>query len=384
MAKMKSPEESAQLGRIVATLDARLDAMLPEALRRATAIRGTEQNIHKFHAFIGSRNTKFVDSVREKFDTPEHFFARWLHGLTEECKAAITKRLQWREKYGTPVANVAIFQLVRMVHDPQLREYILLFLERNFYRNLEARIRTKPAEVLWELWFGDNKAVWGLIITPEFRDGRWTNDVSQMRRANYDYWTVEHVLEEGFVNPVDHSRVRFASLAELTAFYQTTLMGRSKSFHERAIADRYVHYLERSPEQSREPFLIPELRYAGLEDLHRYRLDFTVFNVHTMRFIGVELSPHSTHGAVQNTDTKSPEDVNREVAATFTREMQKRNEYFGTFGLTTLTFTDEQLRDPDMCFRQMAIYLTERGQPRPSLAHELQVLEGLDLSEIGH
>lgn len=383
MAKTKSPEDLARIARIEA-LDARLEAMRPDALCRAAAIRGKELNIHMLHAFIGKRNTELVDSIREKFDTPEHFFARWLHGLTEECKAETTKRLQWREKHGTPVANVGIFQLVRMMCDPLLREYTRLFLERNFYRNVEARVRAKPAEPLWSVWFGDNTAVWGLLVTPEFCNGRWTNDVSQMRRAAYDYWTVGHVLDEGLINPGDHSRVRFASLAELIGFYQTRLMGRSKSPHELAIADRYLQYLECSAEPTREPFLIPEMRYGGLEVKHRYRLDFTLLNAYTMRFIGVELSPRSTHATVQAIDTQSPDDVNRGFAAIFAREMQKRNEYFASYGITTLTYTDEQLQDPDACFRQVAPYLLERGQPRPSLAQELQALGCLDLSGIGH
>ena len=37
--------------------------------------------------------------------------------------------------------------------------------------------------------------------------------------------------------------------------------------------------------------------------------------------------------------------------------MEKRNAYFNTFGITTITFTDKLLKDIDDCFEQIQAYL---------------------------
>src|SRR5208283_4406221 len=107
-----------------------------------------------------------------------------------------------------------------------------------------------------------------------------------------------------------------------------------------AIADQYANYLEDSDDHAQEPFLIPELRYAGLEKKHKHRLDFSILNAHTMQFVGFELSPYSTHGEITGIKKKPQIAINKELAETWAREMGKRNDYFENFGISTVTFTD--------------------------------------------
>lgn|GEM_PF-6576304 len=42
-----------------------------------------------------------------------------------------------------------------------------------------------------------------------------------------------------------------------------------------------------------------ELRYEGDVSKHKYRLDFTILNSHSQRFVGFELNPQSTHIKVE-------------------------------------------------------------------------------------
>jgi hypothetical protein len=294
MPRRRSPEAQA-LFELEESLTEQLVEMQPRVLRRAARILGRQKlSIHAFHGIIGGKNNTYVDSVRTKFADPNDFKARWVRGLMDQVRPSL------QQGY----VNAAV-RLGQLLQDRLVRRYTLLFLERNFYRNLEARTRDKPDESLWRLWFGDNKMPWGLIIAPAYRDEEWTNDVSEIRRAEYKYWTVGHVLETGLIDPETEDRMEFDSLGDLVVFYRSVLKRVSNSLYEKAIADRYIDYLENSDDHSGEPFLIPELRYAGLDRKHKHRLDFAILNPHTMRFVGFELSPHSTHGALTGIKNKT-------------------------------------------------------------------------------
>jgi hypothetical protein len=354
------------------SLTARLENMRDAVLRRVATIRGGRSpSVHSFHGVIGGKNNTFVDSIRTKFTDPQDFKARWLRGLMDQARPGLAK--------GNLNAAGSIVQLLK---DETIREYTLLFLERNFYRNLEARTRDKPAESLWRLWFGDNKMTWGLIIAPAHRNDEWTNDVSEIRRAPYKYWTVGHVLETGLIDPASDEPIRFETPGDLMRFYRSVLKRVSNSQYEKAIADRYIQYLEESDDHEHEPFLIPELRYAGLEQEHLYRLDYSILNPHSAEYIGFEFSPHSKHGAIKGLKNKTQSTLNAELAAQWEKEMRKRNSYFSTFGITTVTFTGNDLQDMDQCFEEMKRLLSEREAEPLVLTDELEALDTLDLSQV--
>ncbi len=240
-----------------------------------------------------------------------------------------------------------------MLQDSFLREYIYLFLERNFYRNFEARVRAKPDEALWQIWFGPGQLVWGILISPARRFGQWTNDKSQMRRENYGYWTIEHILETGLIAPEYEDPVTFKDVNALLTFYETVLARVSNSEYERTISRLYLEYVRANDNPEQIPLLIPELRYAGKETKHLYRLDFTVLNPYTMQMTGFEISPASSHMSIAGSTKKTQKALNEELAEKWAKEADKRNAYFEKYGITTVTFTDTELDDLNQCWQRI-------------------------------
>lgn len=344
-------------------ITAELRKLQPDALSRYCASMGRSLSLQSFHATIGGKNNTYVDSVRTQFSDFTDFQAQWLRGLRSELM-----------RHGTPYPDSSAYRIATLLQDPVVQRYTFLFLERNFYRNYAERTRAKPSTSLWRLWFGDRNLHWGLLIAPAHRRGEWTNDKSEMRRADYHYWTVGHVLAEGLVDPSTTEPYRFTDLAGLLAFYRSILRRVSNSLYEKAIADRYVSYIENSSAPLEEPFLIPELRYAGLTARHAHRLDFTVLNAHVMSFTGFELSPHSTHYFMKGITTKTQKEINEDLAAKWDKEMEKRNAYFASYGITTITFADSHLANMDACFEIVAQHLSARPSEVVRVADELRMI----------
>jgi hypothetical protein len=341
-------------------LSEQLENMRPDALERFAVINGPS-TVHQMHAHIGRNNNTFVDSVRMQFHSPDDFIARWLNGLTQlvhERHDAIARR----RRFGDRKRTVEI--IPEMLQEPVLREYIYLFLQRNFYRNFDARVRAKPDNSLWQVWFGPGNLLWGLLISPALRFGEWTNDKSQMRRETYAYWTVEHVLETGLIAPETESPVTFANVDAFLIFYETVLARVSNSEYEKAISKWYMDYVRSHKCPAEIPLLIPELRFAGKETKHLYRLDFSVLNAHTMRMTGFEISPASSHMSIAGIKSKSQKELNEELSKKWGKESGKRNAYFRDYGITTVTFTDVELTDLDACLGDS--FCVRRTFRRPS------------------
>ena len=174
------------------------------------------------------------------------------------------------------------------------------------------------------------------------------------------YWTVGHVISTGLIDPENNEQYEFITVNDLLVFYKNILKRISNSLYEKQIFDLYVEYLKESEDPLSEPFLIPEFRYSGLEVEHEHRLDFTVLNSHTMEMIGFEFSPHSTHMSVKAIIGKKQKELNSELSTKWNKEMSKRNKYFSSYGITTITFTDSYLLDVPNCFVQMKKFLSNR------------------------
>jgi hypothetical protein len=340
----------------------------PEALREFKRIFGID-SIHKMHAHFGRNNNTFVDSIRTQFTDPKDFIARWIVGLKtrlEEIRSSGKLRYQ-NNPFGEEI-------VLRCLQEEPLRKYVLNFLARNFYRNFNARVRAKPTEDLWSIWFGAGNLCWGLVIAPSFRNAQWTNDKSQMRREAYQYWTIGHVLATGIIDPESQQPLRFNSVNDFAIFYRSVLKRVSNSLYEKGISDRYLAYLSQSENPLDEPLLIPELRYAGRDKKHEHRLDFSVLNGHTSTLTGYELSPASTHIAVEGMKAKSQKAVNAELASAWQKEVSKRNDYFEKFGIHIITFADTNLADLDGCFLKMKEALALRNAPKISVKQALSDL----------
>ena len=124
----------------------------------------------------------------------------------------------------------------------------------------------------------------------------------------------------------------------------------------------YIDYINQSTNPMNEPFLIPEFRYAGLERKHIYRLDFTILNIHTDEKVGFEISPQSTHMNVKTINKTKLIDVNKDLSNKWSKEMQKRNDYFSEFDISMITFTDKELEDMPKCFEVIKSYLEKRRE----------------------
>ena len=100
-----------------------------------------------------------------------------------------------------------------------------------------------------------------------------------------------------------------------------------------------------------------------------------------MRCIGIEISPASSHSRVKtlkDKTTKKPtllKDVNIELAKSWNKETSKRNDYFKRFGITTITFSDDDLADLDGCFKEITFELSRRARKIPTVADQIGALK---------
>lgn len=311
----------------------------------------------RFNGLFGGKNNTYVDSVRTQFSDFNDFYSQWLRGLIDQYEQ--------RLNYGPQPNHNAV-----LLKDPEIESFVQLFLERNFYKNLKERTRAKPHEQLWGIWFG-YQVVFGLLIAPKFEMGNWIIDKSEIRRANYEYWTLGHIFEEGLIDSESNKRFKISDLSQFISIYSSIFKKLSNSVYERFIFDRYIDYLSNSLNPSEEPFLIPEIRYAGLEHKHLYRLDFTILNPHSYKYLGFEISPSSSHMSVSGFKEKQKE-VNNELSEKWDKEMKKRNEYFLTYGITTITFTEQMLENKEHCWSIIEECLSERSKIKTSTFDQLE------------
>ena len=319
---------------------------------------------------IGSKNNEFTDCIHREYATAEDFLAEWIKGLVDQQGAKI--------QYGSDGEPVH-YILIEMMHYPIAKNYILNFIKRNFYRNYHERTRFKPLANLWEVWFGSNPLYWGILICPVKRGGSWTNDVSEIRRTSYEYWTVGHVMSTGIVALDSLYPYTFPTLNSFIAFYDHIIKRLSKSVYEQEIMSRYFEYLSKNSNYREVPLLIPEFRYYGDEVDHKYRLDFTILNPYTQRYVAFELSPQSTHMNISGIkkEGKTQKEINDELKIQWQKEMDKRNKYFSQYGITVITFTDAHLQDIDKCFNTIKIYLEERAIPKANYSEQIGRIENI-------
>lgn len=340
-------------------LTAELKKRQDDVLEEYSKIKGRDASIHSFHGTIGNNKAVNLDMVHGTWATHEDYISSWLAGLKDLIAS------------GRPTIMKDMFKV------ESIREYILIFLERDFYRHFKERIRQKPQENLWSIWFGSETLFWGLLIAPRLVDETWENKPGRIRRVQFGYWTVGHVLRTGLVDPENGKLYTFADLNDFLTFYESILKRVSNSIYEKQIFDFYKDYIQNSADPLSEPFLIPEFRYEGLSQKHKYRLDFTILNCHTGERIGFELSPQSTHMAVAGIRSKTQADMNKDLSKKWAHEMQKRNEYFQQFGITTITFTDDDLADMNKCFQAMKYYLEKRKPEQQSIEQQINEIISL-------
>lgn len=343
----KSIEEQA-LSQLDTELTLQLNSLLPSVLKRtATVLSEPITSKQSLHGKIGGKNNLYANVADSHFHDFRAFQTQWAKGMLDT--------------YNRSTHECAVWDIVRLYQDDLCRKYILLFQERNFYRHYTERIRKKPDEQLWEVWFG-NRLSMGLLIAPErLADGRWRIDHSEIRRASYNYWTLGHIFHVGgFINHENNEIYPVTDLDSLDVFYNHIILGLSDSSYEKGICTRYIDYLRKSSNPELEPFLIPEFHYEGPGKKCKYRLDFTILNPYTFKFIGFELSPSSTHMRVEKIKDKTQQQLNEDLARQWEKECSKRNEYYSRYGISCITFTDTDLKNLDRCFEVISQNLSAR------------------------
>lgn len=352
---------------LIAQLDEELASRREYVLERASDLLECNVTLPSLHGKIGGKNNTYTDCVNDTFINFQDFYSAWLNEFNNRCEQGNIKLNQ----------GGSLSDLLTLFSDSDIREYTELFLERNFIKNYLARVRNKPGESLWKIWFG-NEVVFGLFIAPAAcPDGSIRIDRSEIRRASYNYWTIGHIMYTGFYDPEDSSFYKFSNVEEFLNLYQKILKRLSKSLYEKEIYARYIDYLCHSKDIMSEPFLIPEFRYEGVEKKCKYRVDFTVLNPYTFKFVGFELSPSSTHMSVSAIKGKLQKEVNEELKVKWEKEMHKRNEYLERYGVTLVTFTDGDLQDIDKCFSVICKVLSERAEQANDIMKEESRLERL-------
>lgn len=338
MAK-RDPIKTAR-NKMIAQMTGDLRAMLPKVLTETGIASESSLN-----AVIGGKAADYIDLHHELIHSPDAYAALYMRGM----KAAMSPRGINRNIHG------ANYETLRA--SPAAREYFMLFLKRSFLKHHDELSRVRPHLDESQIWIGQNKADYGLLITPRFRNGQWENDRSEIRHFPKLYWTIGHVLQSGLVVDRDPDPIRFADLNSYLTFFKNTLVRASGSPYELAIAKLYVDYVRASGDPESVPLLIPEYRFEGKAAAHKYRLDFTIINPFTMDKVAYELSPWSTHGYLKGIKGLTQTQINEMAKDNFDKEMDKHRSFFKKHGIYALIYTDTQLANIDKIFDDMKKYL---------------------------
>ncbi len=260
----------------------------------------------------------------------------------------------WRGPNSKHYSNL---QLVRQCDS--LREFLYLFLKRTYYNNYDALSKVRPNTNEATIWIGQKNAEYGILVTPRFNtnNGQWENDKSEIRHFSQMYWSIGHILETGLCVPGRNRRHKFSDVDEYLDFFEDVLVRNSGSKYEAKLAEYYSEFVRLHPQPLDIPLLIPEFRYGGLAQKHKYRLDFCIFEPRNMNKIGIELSPWSTHGYLYKTKKLTQKEINVLARDNFEKEMQKHKEYFFNHDVFVLIYTDNDLADMKRVFTTIKKYL---------------------------
>jgi hypothetical protein len=365
MAK-RDPQKTARNKRVAEMRDV-LDSLLLEVLE-FTGVR----DLQSLNAKIGGKFEVLMKVKERCIPSSEEFVSLYMDGLK---RAILMQPVHLRQ-------NDAEYRLGKWYQDSEsFRQYMETFLERSFLKHYDEYARVKPAGEDASCWIGQNNAHYGLFITPRFNRAKseWENDKSEIRKFKRDYFTIGHVLETGLVLPDQDMVVPFGGVNDYLTFFRATLVRGAGSEHQDAVAERYANFVTNTDEPLKVPLLIPELRFLGKEMKHEHRLDFCVIDPYSLRKIGFELSPWSSHGQLIGTKTKKVKDVNEEAKGNYEKDIRKCEAYFDKYDIHVTVFTDADLADPDQLFRKIARYLEPEKLQTQLLIHSREQLLNADL-----
>jgi hypothetical protein len=339
----KRDPQKTKRNKLIQTMKAELRELLPTVLEK-TGLRDEKE----VNAIIGHKTDYVIDLKHAVILAPDQYEALWMAGFNKQL-----------EEEGEAFGFGEFFAIAKK--SKAFRQYLHIFLRRSYLKHYDEYHKARPEVEEAEIWMGQNNADYGLLVTPRFKDGRWENDKSHIRRFKPRYWTIAHVLETGLVVPDSADPMRFANVGEYLRFFEHVLVRHSASSYQRKIAAMYSQLVRDSDDPLNIPLLIPELRYKGREAKHEHRLDFCIIDPDTFDKVGFELSPWSSHGRLTKTKEKTTKAVNEEAKGNFEKEMRKLKKYFQKHGIYALVYTDSDLADITSVFVDIAKYLQTSG-----------------------
>lgn len=338
--KASRPRDPAKTerNRIIRAMSDNLRVMLSKVLKETGWPSEASLN-----AVIGGKAAEFMDLHHAQMLSAEAYATLYMKGFKEAMKhpGAVTHRENYDRLKGSKAAQ----------------EYFMLFLKRSWLKHFDEYSRKRPHLEESMIWIGQNKANYGLFITPAWRRGEWGNDRSEIRHFPKRYWTIGHILQSGLVVDGDEDKVTFSDVEAYLVFFKNVVRG-SGSPYEKEIAKLYVDFVRAADEPEHVPLLIPEYRYGGKDAKHLYRLDFTIIDPFTMEKVGFELSPWSTHGKLTGLKGLTQAKINEMAKDNYEKEMAKHRAFFEKHGIYALIYTDKQLADITSVFTEMKKYLT--------------------------
>ncbi len=320
-----------------------LRAKLPQVLKETGFSSEASLN-----AKIGGKAAEFIDLHHAVILSPDQYVTFYMKGFMAGMTAA-----------GHPYPNSHRENYDRLKSSPAAQEYFMLFLKRSYLKHFEELSRKRPLLAESEIWIGQNKADYGLLITPRYNKSscEWSNDRSEIRHFPKLYWTIGHVLQTGLVVDGDEDPVKFGTVGDYLTFFKNVLVRASGSPYEQGIAKRYIEFVKAAHDPESVPLLIPEYRFEGKSKKHKYRLDFCIIDPFTMQKVGYELSPWSTHGYLSKLAGLTQAKINEMAKDNFEREMSKHKSFFKKHGIYALIYTDKDLSDLDALFDEFRQYL---------------------------
>ena len=336
--------ELTQHNNAAAELTIQLKAIEEEAI--AASGRPT---VLSLHAAYGAKNDVFIDIKNAVIHSADQFVTMWLEGYMRFLDGEIESGLS---RTGALAMSFRILQQSKVLQD-----YVFMFLKRTYHRNYRSLSKVRPSVENAFHWIGQERANYGIFVTPRFKNGQWENDKSEIRHFRPKYWTVGHVLQTGLVIPSKEDRIQFNDVDQYLTFFRNAIVRLSGSPHELNVADLYCEFVRSAENQLDIPLLIPELRYGGIEREHQYRLDFCVIREETQQRIGFELSPWSTHGYLKGLKGLNQTQINELAKENFEKEMRKVKSYFSKHGIFVLLFTDQDLSETDKVFGEIKRFL---------------------------
>jgi hypothetical protein len=303
--------------------------------------------LQSWHAKVGGKGKDYLNVQESVYLSPNEFITAWYKGLLKTVK----------EK---PFPNASAFKNAHaLLSSPKLEKYTKLFLRRMWFRHYDKYLRKKPFPELRTIWFGEPETLHGLLITPVWSDfGKtWCNDLSEIPKANFDYWTIGHVVTTGLVTQVEEVIIPLKNENQVLNYLKKRVIQWSRSTYEKKLWVIYAKWIKEQLDVNSIPLLIPQMRFGGEQMNHKYRLDFAVLNIYKGELMGIELSPHSTHKKFEKYEI----------------DAQKTRDYLKKYGIKIIHFTDKDLKNLEESFENEIVPFLEVGETYEKCTENLKM-----------